>query len=107
MGVVKVFCGGKGTNLILHQRQKGQKYEEKVNVAKSGDNISARASPQTAASATVKACCGNYPSQEKPSQGKAYSLTSGHQGVMKNTKKSFNQIPGPALECLHPLQGSL
>ena len=53
MGVVKVFCGGKGINLILHQRQKGQKYEEKVNVAKSGDNIS-RPSPQTAVRATVK-----------------------------------------------------
>ena len=101
-----MFCGGKGINLILHQRQKGQKYEEKVNVAKSGDNIS-RPSPQTAVSATVKACCGNDHTKKKSSQGKAYSLKPGHQGVMKNTKRSFNQIPGPALECLHPPQGSL
>ena len=69
MGVVKVFCGGKGINLILHQRQKGQKYEEKVNVAKSGDNIS-RPSPQTAVGATVKACCGNDHTKKNRARGK-------------------------------------
>ena len=100
MGVVKVFFRGKGINLILHQRQKGQKYEEKVNVAKSGDNIS-RPSPQTAVRATVKACCGYDHTKKNQGRGKP------NQGRGDKEHKEKNQIPGPASVCLHPPQGSL
>lgn len=91
IGVVKVFCRGKGINLILHQRQKGQKCEEKVNAAKSGYNIS-RPSPQTAVRATVKACCGNDHTKKNQARGKPTVKT--RAGVRKNTKKTQLQ-PDP------------
>ena len=92
-----MFCGGKGINLILHQRQKGQKYEEKVNVAKSGDNIS-QPSPQTAVRATVKLVVVMI-TPRKTEPGESLTRPGGDE-----EHKEKNQIPGPALVCLRPPQ---